>query len=210
MLIKFRDICQHYSFVPKGIIHVGAHNLEEMGDYQSMGVQKIIWIEGNPDIVERNSKRMFNYPEQKLLHGLVWENDGMEMDFHITNNGESSSILEFGKHAEYHPHVQVIDKKVLTTSTLNTLVESVEGFNPEDYNFLNLDIQGVELRAIKGFDKYLSHIDYIYTEVNSGEVYINNDSITEMDSYLAEKGFDRGATYLTQYEWGDAIYVRRK
>jgi hypothetical protein len=90
------------------------------------------------------------------------------------------------------------------------LVESIEGFNPDDYDFLNLDIQGVELRALKGFEKYISGIDHIYTEVNSGEVYINNDSINEMDSYLNDMGFDRGATYLTQYEWGDAIYIRRK
>ena len=32
----------------KGIIHVGAHELEEMKDYLTRGIDKIIWIEANP------------------------------------------------------------------------------------------------------------------------------------------------------------------
>jgi hypothetical protein len=74
---------------------------------------------------------------------------------------------------------------------------------------LNLDIQGVELRAIKSCGEYLDNIKYIYTEVNSGEVYERNDLIEGIDEFLTGKGFSRVETSMTQYEWGDAFYIKK-
>jgi hypothetical protein len=31
-----------------------------------------------------------------------------------------------------------------------------------EYNFLNLDIQGAELKALKGMEEYLNDVDYLY------------------------------------------------
>jgi len=74
--------------------------------------------------------------------------------------------------------------------------------------FINLDIQGVELRAIKGLGEYLSHIDYIYTEVNEDSVYENNDLLKDIDKYLLLKGFSRKETCIINGNWGDALYTR--
>jgi FkbM family methyltransferase len=206
MLIEFSHLCQKYKFIPKGIIHIGAHNLEEMGQYLSRGVSKIVWVEGNPDLVSRNSYRIDGV-DQKLLHGLVYSEDDKEVEFNITNNLESSSILEFGKHKEYHPHVDFVETRRMTTTRVDSLLEK-NGVNPEEFDFVNLDIQGVELQALKGFGKYLDNVRYIYTEVNSGEVYKNNDSIEDLDLFLSVVGFKRVETEMTPFEWGDAFYIR--
>ena len=173
MLIEFSYLCQKYQFTPKGIIHIGAHDLEEMGQYLSRGVCKTVWVEGNPDLVARNASRV-DGTNQKLLFGLVYSEDGKEVDFNITNNLQSSSILEFGKHKEYHPHVDLVESRRMTTTRVDSLFVK-NGINPEEFDFVNLDIQGVELQALIGFGRYLDNIKYIYTEVNSGEVYKNND-----------------------------------
>ena len=206
MLIEFSHLCQKYQFKPGGIIHIGAHNLEEMDKYLSEEVFKIIWIEGNPDLVSKNSHRV-DGTNQKLFHGLVYSKDNKEVEFNITNNLQSSSILEFGKHKEYHPQVEFIETRKMTTTRVDTLLEK-NGINPEEFDFVNLDIQGVELQALKGFGKYLDHIKYIYTEVNSGEVYKNNDSIEDLDLFLSGFGFKRVETEMTPFEWGDAFYIR--
>jgi hypothetical protein len=39
--------------------------------------------------------------------------------------------------------------------------------------FLNFDIQGAELKALKGMEEYLSNVDYLYTEIISDYVYKN-------------------------------------
>jgi FkbM family methyltransferase len=206
MLIEFSHLCQKYKFTPKGIIHIGAHDLEEMSQYLSRGVSKIVWVEGNPDLVSRNSYRIDGV-NQKLLHGLVYSEDDKEVEFNITNNLQSSSILEFGKHKEYHPHVDFVETRRMTTTRVDSLLEK-NGVNPEEFDFVNLDIQGVELQALKGFGKYLDNVRYIYTEVNSGEVYKNNDSIEDLDLFLSTVGFKRVETEMTPFEWGDAFYIR--
>lgn len=207
MLIKFKDICEKYKFIPSGIIHVGAHELEEISDYMGMGVNNIIWIEGNPSLIEEGCKKIKD-SNQKLFNALIYDEDGIELDFNITNNLQSSSILEFGKHLEYHPHVEFTHKIKMKTSTIRSLMDR-ENISPEEFNFINLDIQGVELKALKGLGDYIKNIKYIYTEINTGEVYKENNTLKEMDDFLNSHGFERVETEITPFEWGDAFYIRK-
>jgi FkbM family methyltransferase len=208
MLINFRDLCHKYNFTPTGIIHVGAHDLEEKPDYENMGVKKILWIEGNPEVYQKN-RDLVDGSDQILLNELVWEFDNDELEFKITNNLQSSSILDMNKHKLHHPDVTVDKSILMKTKTLDSIIDEIK-IDPEVYNFINLDIQGVELRALKGFSKNLKFINYIYTEVNTGEVYSDNDTMEEMDSYLTQFGFERVETNITPYEWGDAFYIKNR
>jgi hypothetical protein len=77
------------------------------------------------------------------------------------------------------------------------------------HNFLNLDIQGAELKALKGMETYLGDVEYIYTEVNCDSVYLNCAQVTELDEYLAKWGFTRVETsWCENYKWGDALYIK--
>jgi FkbM family methyltransferase len=207
MLIRFNDICKKYGFIPKGIIHIGAHELEEMYDYRSAGVNNIIWIEGNPSLYEAGIRKTKG-TEQKFFHGLIYDEDDVELDFNITNNMQSSSVLKFAKHKEYHPSVDVVDVIKMKSTRVDTLLRN-NGIDEKSYDFLNLDIQGVELRAIISCGSYLDNIKYIYTEVNSGEVYESNDLIENIDSFLSDRGFTRVETAMTEFEWGDAFYIKK-
>ena len=111
MLIEFSYLCQKYQFTPKGIIHIGAHDLEEMGQYLSRGVSKIVWVEGNPDLVSRNAY-LVDGISQKLFHGLVYSEDGKEVEFNITNNLQSSSILEFWVSYLWQKTITLLHQKI--------------------------------------------------------------------------------------------------
>jgi FkbM family methyltransferase len=204
MLIKFGDIVNRYGR-PNGIIHIGAHLMEERTAYINNGVDKIIWVEANPAIYEKikwadsEKERVFNY--------AISDSDGLIYDLYVTNNGESSSILEMDKHKDYHPHIWVNGKVSVNSKRMDTLIKENE-LNPTDYNFLNLDIQGVELLAMKGFGDLISNFKYIYTEVNSGYLYSGCCLIEEIDEYLRKYGFKRTLTEMTPFEWGDALYIR--
>ncbi len=91
---------------------------------------------------------------------------------------------------------------------MDTLIEEIS-LNIDNFNFINLDIQGVELLALKGFGDLLNKIDFVYTEVNVGYVYKDCALITEIDEYLSSFGFSRTETHLTEMEWGDAFYVKK-
>ena len=76
------------------------------------------------------------------------------------------------------------------------------------YNFLNIDIQGAEYLALKGFEENLKYIDYLYLEVNQKELYKNCILLPELDKYLLDKGFKRVELDMTRYGWGDGFYMR--
>lgn len=107
MLIPYSRVCQilkNYGIIVKGILHVGAHECEELNDYMREGVhpQNIVWIEGNDDKVAQMKAR--GVPN--IFKGLVSDKEE-EVNFYITNNGQSSSILELETHKIHHPQVVV-------------------------------------------------------------------------------------------------------
>jgi hypothetical protein len=106
--------------------------------------------------------------------------------------------------------VVVVKKETMKTTRLDTLIEK-NNIPIQNLNFLNFDIQGVELRALKSMEKYLQHVDYIYTEVNTEDVYKGCDRMDDMDKYLSNFGFKRAATHvITHVGWGDAFYIKSK
>jgi FkbM family methyltransferase len=146
------------------------------------------------------------FPGIKIEQAVI--SDKIEkVTFNISNNGQSSSILEFGLHSQFHPHVVFVNSVETETKLLKDVICNYD----IDYNFVNLDIQGVELKALKSMEEYLHKIDYIYTEVNSDYVYKDCNLISELDDYLKKFDFTRVETiWAGDYRWGDAFYVKNK
>jgi len=201
MLIPLHQLVNKYNINFKGILHVGAHECEELNDYvRYLPINKILWIEALPEKVDLCRTR---YPNILIENAIV--SDSVEkVSFNVSNNGQSSSILEFGLHSSYHPHVHYVRQFEGETQLLKNILPKYE----INYNFLNLDIQGAELKALKGMEEYLPKVDYLYTEVNSDYVYKDCALITELDDYLKQFGLTRVETTWTTYKWGDAFYMR--
>jgi len=201
MLISLDNLINKYNINFKGILHVGAHHCEELGVYEKYVNRKnILWVEAMSDKVEYCIKK---YPNLKIEQGII--SDKVEnVKFNVSNNGQSSSFLEFGLHTKYHPNVHFIKSYKEETKTLSSILPKYN----IDINFVNLDIQGAELKALKGMEKYLDKIDYIYTEVNKDHVYKNCTLISELDDYLNKFDFKRVETKWTGCKWGDAFYIK--
>ena len=205
MLINFNDLFLLPSKV-NGIIHIGAHTLEELPDYLKGNVRRIIWIEANPEkynFIEERLKRFENMTLGKFAAGR-------KNDFHIlnlANNGQSSSLLEFGTHKMSYPDIDYVSKIQVETKPLDDWLD--ENFNNKDqYNFINIDIQGYELEALKGMPNQLKIAEYIYLEVNFEEVYLGCSQIKDIDKFLLKFGFIRVGIRKTDKGWGDAIYSK--
>jgi FkbM family methyltransferase len=201
MLIKLDYLFKKYSINLKGIIHVGAHECEEIKDYEKyISRDKILWIEAMPEKVLYNKNK---YPNLLIEQAIV-SNEEIDVEFKYANNGQSSSILELGKHSDHYPGIYYIKKFSQKSKLLKNIISNYN----IDFNFINLDIQGAELLALKGCGDYLNNIDYIYTEVNDDYVYKNCALITDLDEYLSKYNFIRYETQFTDYNWGDAFYIK--
>ena len=105
MLIPLNELVNKYNITFKGILHVGAHECEELSDYEHfLPRNKILWVEALPEKVGLTRSR---YPGIIIENAIV--SDVIEsVNFNISNNGQSSSVLEFGTHSVEHPWVHLL------------------------------------------------------------------------------------------------------
>ncbi len=209
MLIPVPDLIKKFNIQINGVLHLGAHQAEEAGEYQKAGATKVIWIEGNPELIPVLETELKKYPNHKVYNVLVSDKEGEEVSFNVTNNFQSSSILDLGTHKSHFPGVKVHHVLKLKTNRLDNYF-SKNNIDLNGINFLNIDLQGAELLAIKGLGEKLKQFNYIYTEVNVGSVYVGCATLYELDKYMHTQGFYRTALSLTKWQWGDALYERKE
>jgi FkbM family methyltransferase len=209
MLIPFEIINQFLqlnNIKVKGSLHIGAHECEELGFYNQLGVSQnnIVWIDAMYNkVLEAKNRGIPN-----VYQSVISDQDDQEVKFNVSNNGQSSSILEFQTHAYQHPDVVYISSSIEKTTTIDTFF-SRNNLNASKYNFWNFDIQGAELLALKGASNSIQYADAIYLEVNEDYLYKDCALIDEIDQYLKLKGFNRVHTVMTQWKWGDALYIKQ-
>ena len=79
------------------------------------------------------------------------------------------------------------------------------------FDFINFDIQGVELGALQGLGERLAHVKWAYLEVNERRLYGDCALVGEIDAFMDKAGFARIATRMvTSCGWGDALYVNTR
>jgi len=189
-----------------GVLHIGAHDCEELPFYTdclNVPPDKIHWIEAIPFKVEECRKR--NIPN--VRQAIITDTDNKQVSFNVSNNIQSSSILEFNTHAKEHPSVHYTNSFVSTSTTIDSFFKQ-NGIDASRINFWNLDIQGCELMALKGGCESIRYADVLYLEVNEQELYKECGMIQELDEFLASHQFQRILTKMTPHGWGDAIYMR--
>lgn len=207
MLIPFNDIIKillDNSIYISGAFHLGAYECEELGFYNKLGLlnNDVIWVDAiNQKVLEAKNRGIPN-----VYNAVITDKDDEDVTFNVSNNGQSSSVLDFKTHAIEHPYVFYVDKIQAKTTTINTFFEK-NNINYKKCNFWNFDIQGAELMALKGATKYIKYAKAIYLEVNEKELYKDCGLINEIDSFLLQYGFKRVLTNMTQHGWGDALYI---
>lgn len=209
MLLNFDELFTRHRLKIRGVLHVGGHTGEEAPTYHGHQIRKVIWVEAEPGVERKLNRRVRRYGQESIC-ALITDVDGVERDFHVTNEDSlSSSVFEFGTHAETSPNMVVKRTMRLATRTVDSLLaDDPRGFRT--INFLNMDIQGAELLALRGARKFLEQVDYVMTEINIQQVYKGCAQLEELDAFLRPYGLLRVETFLTDDGWGDAFYIKRE
>lgn len=207
MLIDFRELFPRYNIKPQGVLHVGANVGEEAPVYNELGVTTQIWIEANPSLIERLNDNVSKNSDIGIVFNFAASDVDGEIELNIANNGgQSSSILELGTHRIAHPEVKYIDKIIVNAVRIDSILE-VDTLMGAD--FLNIDVQGAELKVLKGIGDLLKQFKWAYLEVNREELYKGCALVGEIDAYLYHYGFERVETkWCGDTGWGDALYIK--
>jgi FkbM family methyltransferase len=172
----------------KGVVHVGANTGQERETYRLQGL-RVLWLEPIPEVYRKLVENLAHYPDQHAIQALVTDRDGDEYTLHVASNeGASSSILEFGKHADIWPEV-TFERNIQVKGVTLASVMHGSRHKPEHYDALVLDTQGSELLVLKGAGPLLKGFRYIKVEVPDFESYVGCCTLSDVIAYLATKGF---------------------
>ena len=204
MLIKPTDLTRYWNVSPSAVLHIGAHMGEEKNLYEAAGWGSIVWIEAQPKLADYLTEK-FRDTSDRVICATIWHKNGISLKLNVSSNSGSSSLLEFGTHKNSYPEISFTGEIDVTSKRLDSILDE------EDMpDFLNLDIQGVELQALMSLGVLINQIDYIYVEINTKEVYLGCTKLNDLDEYLQEMGFRRVITRrYVRHGWGEALYSRK-
>lgn len=208
MLISFRQLKQKYDMNISGVIHIGAHFGQEAKDYVDNGITEMVFFEPlseNLEVLEYNLSYVAN-DANIMIYPVALGNEEKEVEMYVSNRDRMcSSVLKPKVVLEQYPDITFDERETVEMMRLDDTDLEFDNFN-----FLNIDVQGYELEVLKGGAKTLEGIDYIYTEINRAEVYENTPHVDELDSYLKPYGFIRVESDWTGDTWGDGLYIKEK
>ena len=203
MILSLDNLKSKYDLKIKGVLHIGAHFGQEYKTYEKLGISNLIFFEPVSSTFQRLKN---NIGDKAILFNTALGNiEGeIEMFIETANEGQSSSVLRPEYHLVKYPYISFTGKEKVKITKLDNFIEYKDNFN-----FINIDVQGYELEVFKGSVNYLKSIDYITTEVNKAKLYEDCALIEDLDTFLSEHGFSRVETeWFYDHNWGDAFYIK--
>lgn len=182
---------------PRGVIHIGANDGEEFVYYKSMGIKNLCGFEPLKAPYEKFEAA---HPDV-LKFQIGWGNENKQMRIEVTENDKASSTLPRIEVEDWTQHPvfkdwnmgqwPIVGEEMIQVMRYEQFMADFEPYDPADYNFLNMDVQGMELDALKGMGKQLDNFDALVVECSETPVFIGEHSAAEVSAWLNEQGFEQ-------------------
>ncbi len=206
MLISVPVLSRVFGVRPNGVLHVGAHEAEEAALYSAHEWGPVTWVEMLPEKFAQLKARFANDSNNTVLQAACWDTDGAVVPLFEASNGQSSSLLAPREHLTEHPSISFAENGTMTTSRLDSILPPSARFD-----FITFDIQGAELRALRGLGDRLLDVKWAFLEVNTKAMYDGCAIVSDIDEFMKEAGFVRVLTQMAGDKgWGDALYVKTR
>ncbi len=103
------------------VLHCGAWYGEESVVYSRFGIRQQFWVEAQPDACQVLMKK---FGPDSVFVGALSETAGRYVNFQVTDNGLSSSLLEIDKSNEWNLQTKEVIK--VKTITINEVMDAIE------------------------------------------------------------------------------------
>ena len=200
---SFSELLITYQFTQRGLLVIGANKGEELSEPGYSGFDCVVAIEPIKYLERDLRSNLARFSKSRVFSCAAGSSNYSSVMFIANNNGQSSSLLEPLGHLEEAPHVKFEQQLNVEVRRIDTLLDETNC-----PNIWVVDVQGLELEAIRGAGNLLKSCEALYIEVNRSEVYKGCTKVKELDNYLRPFGLRRAATRWWG-GWGDAVYLRR-
>jgi FkbM family methyltransferase len=189
---------------PKTVLHVGAHIGQELGLYKNFGIESGIFIEADPETYQRLEQSLINENSWHSVEALVSDIGEVDIDFWRSSNDKmSSSLLKPGMHLTEHPDVK-FEKDPITIKT-----KTLDSLNLGKFDLVVMDVQGAELKVLRGGIETFKNADALWLEVALGGLYQGDCTINDLVEFLSKFDFYPAYVVIGSTLWGDAFFVKR-
>jgi len=194
----------HYVSVPKSILHCGSHLGQEVNIYNQYKVIDVWWVEAQDKICKALRSK---FGESRIFQGALWEESGLVLDFHITDNGLSSSLFEINSNKW---NVRNVSIESVTTITLDETIRAIKGKWKKTPELLILDLQGAELSAIKGGSNEIRGVEHVLVEVSTSSLYKDAATFSMVDAELKRLNFQPLREFISSdTSHGEVVYSKK-
>ena len=196
------DIISQYKSKISGVLHIGGHVGQEYNCYKQNNITNIIFFE---PLWNNYIRLISNVGKECIVYNMALGNANSEIEMYVEdkNDGMSSSILEPKHHLIQYPHITFDKKEKVIMKKLDDVA-----YNRENYNLINIDVQGYELEVFKGAINTLKNIDFIIAEISVEELYSNCVLENELNKFLNDNNFFMKERRLATDTWGEAFYIK--
>lgn len=163
-----------------------------------------------PDLAERLTRRFSRHPSV-VIHQCALGDCEAAVDLHITNNVVSSSIFRPSA-----VNMGVHGAAVAISRTVPIRTVALDEEVAEQVDIIKLDLQGYELRALKGATRQLAGAKAVLVEVEFIPMYEGQADFTGVHQFLVAQGYRLFNFYEMwtlpngQVEAADAIYLNMR
>lgn len=177
---QFPQLLDEYGVSRRGVVHVGAHEGEEVPVYEELEFESIILVEPIPELAEALRHKFPKCSVVEAACGLVPGNERLHIP-HKTNLASLNPDPTAGR---------AIDVQVIT----------LHDAAPQA-SVAVIDAQGRELDVVKGCHQLAAHFDALVVETCTVEDPSMASGYDETTGYLTTAGFTPVAYWTRDYQW---------
>ena len=199
---------------PASVIHVGAHEGQEVAAYLAAGARSVVLVEANPEHVATLRARFSGTPGVRVVGCAAGAEPGSAtLRLHTSRSGDtqSASLLELAELGE----VGTVHTQGAVEVPVRTLDDIAAG---APCDLLVVDVQGAELLALRGATDLLMRVKAVVCEIELRPLYVGAPAEAAITELLGAAGLERAdalhyelttATGARRLAWCDALFVRR-
>ena len=206
----------------KGVVHVGGHIGQELPMYAYLGFCNIVFIEPLKEEYEILSERVMVYNNSiSAIETLLSDNvcrkaysinkavsdfNGSHKFYKTEDSALSSLTKPITDGFKDSPLSIIYDEIIVECKTLDTIINELpDNLNSDSFDYLRINVQGSELKVLKGALKFLNSIDIIDLEINIENRYEGNPNKEEFDKFLLKYNF-YPILYYKVGNFGNIVY----
>ncbi|MBK8092733.1 MAG: FkbM family methyltransferase [Verrucomicrobiaceae bacterium] len=153
-------------------------------------VERVHLFEPFPDSISLLKTRYQNEP-RCTVHPFALSDTSGSTALHVLNHADSSSLLDPAADAGAVLHREF--REVKQTPIEMRRLDEIPGIaDVPHYDLAKIDVQGAELKVLRGFGALLERIQAIYIEVNFTSLYQDGAVFCETHAFLEQGGFKLG------------------